>query len=202
MRQAGQAKRAAITARANDSGAIQPEASPARPSAAPKARPASAGRRVACGSAASAPASAARPASSGSASCAVHHQADRAEHQQHRRRRGRGAPLDLGLPVARRAPDEIEGERDEHAAREARRGMEFEQQAERAAERGRNPVVERRIEHPQRAGDARHEQRAGGRHAVHDAEADGVVGLPGIVPGEAGQDERGRDQRERGGSRR
>ena len=56
------------------------------------------------------------------------------------------------------------------------------------AEGEREPVVERRVEQPGLAGDARHERASPPvGHVVHDAEADGVVRLPEVVPGEAGQ---------------
>ncbi len=45
----------------------------------------------------------------------------------------------------------------------------------------------------------RHDEIAGARHLVHDAQADGVVRLPEVVPGEAGEHERQRHERQRDG---
>ncbi len=62
-------------------------------------------------------------------------------------------------------------------------------------------MIQRLVVQPGRAGDARHDEVAAHRHAVHDAEADGVVRLPEIVAYEAGQEERRDDGREGRGRR-
>ena len=127
----------------------------------------------------------------------VHDEADRAQEQEHRGRAVHAA-IFIGLcPVARREIDERERREHERAARKARGGVELHQPLQRQAEAEREPVVERWIEEPRHAGDARHQRRAARRHVVHDAKADGVVRLPEIVAGEAGKRERQRDQRQR-----
>jgi hypothetical protein len=105
-------------------------------------------------------------------------------------------------PVARGEVDQPESAEHQRSARQARRGMELDEVLEHLAEPDGEPMVERGVEKPRRAGDARHERIAARRHVVHDAKADGVVRLPQIVPGEPGQREHQRDERERRWGRR
>jgi len=130
----------------------------------------------------------------------VHDQADRAEQDEesgrrgHRRVPGRGA-------VAAGAVHEPERQGDEQAAGEPGAGVELERELQQAAERGGDPVVERGISEPAQAGDLGREQARAAGHAVGDAQVHGVERLPGIVPGKAGQEERRREERQRGGRR-
>ncbi len=126
----------------------------------------------------------------------VHHQAKRAEQEQHRRGRGDGRASRL-RPAAAGEVGEIKRRGDERAARQPRRGVKFEQPAEQAAECRGDPVVERRIHQPAQAGDARHQQVAAACHAMDDGQRDDVLRLPGIVAGKAGKQEYRREKRER-----
>ena len=131
----------------------------------------------------------------------VHEEPDAAEEQQERTACGRAAQLRLA-PVARGTVDEHERRADERAAREARGGVELDERAQQLAEGERDPVIEGLVVEPALAGDARHDEIAAQRHAVHDAEADRVLRLPEVVAGESRQDEHRRDDRECGSGRR
>ncbi len=103
----------------------------------------------------------------------MHHQADAAEQQQQRRR-----PGGRFAPGARRAVDQEEGKQHEGAARQADARVELHHGAQRVAEAGRHPVVERRVVQPEQPRHARHDTFAAARHLVHDAQANGVVRFP------------------------
>jgi hypothetical protein len=127
----------------------------------------------------------------------VHDEADRAEQQQRRPRAGGGAALLAEAPVARRDVQQPQRGEHEHAAREARPGVELEHRLREPGEGGGDPVVERRVAQPGEIGDARHDRIAGERHLPGNADAERVVRLPGIVPGEAREHERERNAGER-----
>ena len=134
----------------------------------------------------------------------MHQQPDAAEEDQ-QRTAGGGAPRLAAGPISRCGVKQGEGRGDESAARQARRGVEFDEVAEQLARSQshgeREPVIERLVVQPGHAGDARHDDVAADRHAVHDAQADRVLRLPQIVAREAGQDER-RDDGRKGRGRR
>ena len=128
----------------------------------------------------------------------MHDQPDRAEQHEHGRRAVHAAILLRACPVARREVDEPE--RGSIArAREARGGMKLHDAPEQQAEAGGEPVVERRIEQPRRAGDAGNERRAAARPCRARCRARWRRASSTSRVRRGRKRERQRDQRERGG---
>jgi hypothetical protein len=129
----------------------------------------------------------------------VHDEADAAEQEQRRARAGGRRALLAGAPVARRHVQQPQRGEHEDAAREARGGVELEEALQHPAEGDAEPVVERRVGEPGERADARHDRVGRQRHLPDDADAERVVRLPGVVPGQPGHDERDREHRDHGG---
>ena len=119
----------------------------------------------------------------------VHHQADRADQQQH----GCGAYRSRVLVLRRGASGGMQegaGGQDSEAAGDAYRVMEGQEERGRLGQHQRQPVKQRRIFQPGFPGNAGHQPVPRQLHLVDDFDTDRVERLPGFVRKQARQDER------------
>ena len=112
----------------------------------------------------------------------VYEQAEATEQGKHRT-----YPLGPSVELAACEVNEREHHCHHHTACQARAVVGGEDQSEQLRGQRRDPVMERSVLQVRFARQIRHDPSPVIEHLVHDADPDGVFGLPGIVTDQAGQ---------------